>query len=48
MIANDAYLQQYVRDFTQVNNGRAFYSSLNGLGEYLFEDYVRNRRRRLR
>lgn len=48
MIANDPYLQQFVRDFTQVNNGRAFYSSLNGLGEYLFEDYVRNRRRRLR
>ena len=48
MIARDAYLQQFVRDFTKTNNGRAYYSSLNGLGEYLFEDYVRNRRKRLK
>lgn len=48
MIARDPYLQQFVRDFTKTNNGRAYYSSLNGLGEYLFEDYVRNRRKRLK
>jgi uncharacterized protein with von Willebrand factor type A (vWA) domain len=48
MIARDPYLQQFVREFTKVNNGKAFYASLNGLGEYLFEDYVRNRRRRVR
>lgn len=48
MIANDPYLQQFVREFTKVNNGRAFYSSLNGLGEYIFEDYIRNRRKKLR
>jgi len=48
MVAHDPYLQQFVRDFTKVNNGRAFYTSLQGLGEYLFEDYVRNRRRRVR
>lgn len=48
MVAQDPYLQQFVRDFTKVNNGRAFYTSLKGLGEYMFEDYVRNRRRRVR
>jgi Ca-activated chloride channel family protein len=48
MIARDAYLQQFVREFTSTNRGRAFYSSLNGLGEYIFEDYIRNRRRRVR
>ncbi|RMF55620.1 MAG: VWA domain-containing protein [Calditrichaeota bacterium] len=48
MVARDPYLQQFVREFTRVNNGRAFYSSLKGLGEYLFEDYIRNRRRHLR
>jgi len=48
MIAKDAYLQQFVREFTKTNNGRAFYSSLNGLGDYIFEDYIRNRRKRLR
>ncbi len=45
MIAKDPYLQEFVREFTQVNGGRAFYSSLTGLGEYIFEDYIKNRRR---
>ncbi len=48
MIAKDPYLQRFVREFTKTNNGRAFYSSLSGLGEYIFEDYVRNRRKRLK
>lgn len=48
MIARDPYLQQFVREFTQINNGRAFYTSLQGMGEYIFEDYIRNRRRRVR
>src|SRR5215216_3792340 len=43
MIAQDPYLQQFVREFTQINGGRAFYSSLTGLGEYIFEDYIKNR-----
>ncbi len=33
MIARDPYLQRFVRDFTKINNGRAFYSDLKGLGE---------------
>ena len=48
MIAKDPYLQQFVRQFTEINGGRAFYSSLNGLGEYIFEDYIKNRRRTIR
>ncbi len=48
MIASDPYLQQFVREFTQVNQGRAFYSSLNGLGEYIFEDYIRNRKKKVK
>ena len=41
MIAKDPYLQQFVRKFTsETNGGKAFYSSLNGLGEYIFEDYI--------
>lgn len=48
MIARDPYLQTFVRDFTRINNGRAFYSSLNGLGEFMFEDYIRNRRKTIR
>jgi Ca-activated chloride channel homolog len=48
MIARDPYLQAFVRDFTQTNNGRAFYSSLDGLGEFLFEDYIRNKKKIVR
>lgn len=48
MIARDPYLQQFVREFTKTNNGRAFYSSLTGLGDYIFEDYIRNRRKRVK
>lgn len=48
MIARDPYLQQFVRDFTLTNQGRAYYSDLNGLGEYIFEDFVKNRRRKVR
>jgi len=48
MIAKDPYLQQFVRQFTEINGGRAFYSSLNGLGEYIFEDYIKNRRKTIR
>lgn len=48
MIARDPYLQEFVREFTKINNGRAFYSSLNGLGDFIFEDYIRNRRKRVR
>jgi uncharacterized protein with von Willebrand factor type A (vWA) domain len=47
MVASDPYLQEFVHDFTQANNGRAFYTSLKGLGEYIFEDFERNKKRRV-
>jgi Ca-activated chloride channel family protein len=45
MIASDPYLKQFVQEFTHVNNGNAYYSSLKGLGHLVFEDYKRNRRK---
>ena len=48
MVARDPYLQDFVRQLTEANRGRAYYASLDQLGEFIFEDYVRNRRRRLR
>lgn len=48
MIARDPYLQQFVRRLTETNNGRAYFSSLDNLGSFLFEDYIRNRRKRVR
>ncbi|MBK0402023.1 VWA domain-containing protein [Adhaeribacter sp. BT258] len=47
MIASDPYLQEFVEEFTKVNNGQAYYSSLQGLGNLVFEDYKRNRRKRV-
>jgi Ca-activated chloride channel family protein len=48
MIAKDPYLQQYVQEFTEINKGKAFYTSLDGLGDFIFEDYERNKKRRVR
>ena len=48
MVAHDPYLQQFVHQLTEANQGRAYYSSLDELGTYIFEDYVRNRRRTVR
>ncbi len=48
MIARDAYLQNFVEEFTKANNGKAFYSGLEGLGEFIFQDYKNNKRRRRR
>lgn len=46
MIAQDPYLVQFVDQFTKANNGKAFYSSLQGLGEFIFRDYKNNKTRR--
>lgn len=48
MIARDPYLVSFVEQFTKANNGKAFYSSLQGLGEFIFMDYKNNKRRRHR
>ncbi|MFK7847415.1 MAG: VWA domain-containing protein [Rhodothermales bacterium] len=48
MIARDPYLQHFVRELTQANQGRAYFAGLDNLGEFLFEDYVRNRRKKMR
>ncbi|MBI3788167.1 MAG: hypothetical protein HY276_07910, partial [Ignavibacteriales bacterium] len=46
MVARDPYLINFVEEFTKANQGRAYYSSLNKLGEFIFVDYLRNRRKR--
>jgi Ca-activated chloride channel family protein len=45
MIATDSYLKAFVREFTKANNGNAYYSGLQGLGQLVFEDFKRNRRK---
>lgn len=48
MIARDPYLKQFVETFTKTNGGKAFYSSLKGLGEFIFQDYKNNKRKTYR
>ena len=48
MIAQDPYLMQFIRHFTEANKGKAFFTGLKGLGEMIFEDYEANRRKRLK
>lgn len=46
MIASDPYLKQFVEEFTQANGGNAYYSSLKGLGDLIFQDYKNNKQKR--
>jgi len=48
MIASDPYLQKFVREFTETNKGKAYYSNLNGLGDFIFEDFEKNRKKNLK
>ncbi len=48
MIAQDPYLQSFVEKFTEANQGKAFYTGLKGLGQMIFEDYEKNKKRNIR
>jgi uncharacterized protein with von Willebrand factor type A (vWA) domain len=48
MIAQDPYLMQFIRHFTEANKGKAFFTGLKGLGGMIFEDYEANRKKKLR
>ena len=45
MIARDPLLVRFVDAFTKANQGKAFYSSLDGLGEFIFLDYKDGKRK---
>jgi Ca-activated chloride channel homolog len=45
MIATDSQLVQFVDQLTRVNRGRAYYASPYNLAEFLFTDYIKNRRK---
>jgi len=47
MIAQDHYLREFVEVFTAQNQGKAFLTGLDGLGEMIFEDYEKNRIKRI-
>lgn len=46
MIAQDPHLQNFVEEFTETNQGKAFFTGLQGLGEIVFTDYAKNKRKK--
>ena len=46
MVARDPYLINFVEELTKANSGRAYYSGVQNLGEFVFVDYIRNRRKK--
>jgi len=44
MIAQDHYLQHFIERFTEANQGRAFYTGLQGLADMVFRDHASNRK----
>jgi uncharacterized protein with von Willebrand factor type A (vWA) domain len=45
MIASDPYLQRFVQEFTETNNGKAFFASLDKLGSFIFKDFESGKRK---
>ena len=45
MIASDPYLQKFVQEFTEMNNGKAFFASLDKLGAFIFKDFESGKRK---
>jgi uncharacterized protein with von Willebrand factor type A (vWA) domain len=48
MLTDDYPLVEFVERFTRANRGRAYYSQPDRLGDFVFVDYIRNRKRRVR
>jgi len=47
MLASEPSLVEFVEDLTRINKGRAYFASPDRLGEFLFADYIRNKRRKV-
>ena len=48
MVSRDPYLQGFVKDLAETSRGRAYFTDLKNLGEHVFVDFIRNRRKMVR
>jgi uncharacterized protein with von Willebrand factor type A (vWA) domain len=48
MVASDPYLVSFVEELSRVGRGKAYFSNVDDLGTFVFADFLRNRRRRVR
>lgn len=47
MVAQDSYLRNFIDEFTEANQGKAYFTGLKGLGEMIFRDYTNKKRKKL-
>jgi uncharacterized protein with von Willebrand factor type A (vWA) domain len=47
MIAEDPYLQKFVTEFTETNQGKAFFATLDKLGAFIFRDFESGKNKRV-
>lgn len=48
MLDRNYYLKEFVNEMARINKGRVFYTSPEGLGEYILVDYVAHKQRLIR
>lgn len=46
MVTDDPYLRRFVERLTELNKGRAYFSSVDNLGEFVIWDFVTHRKKR--
>lgn len=47
MLAQDNYLKNFIDEFTEANQGKAYFTGLKGLGEMIFRDYTDKKSKKL-
>jgi Ca-activated chloride channel family protein len=47
MLARDNYLKEFIDEFTDANQGKAYFTGLKGLGEMIFRDYTNKKSKKL-
>ncbi len=48
MVSRDPYLQNFIKDLSIACKGRAYFASLSKLSEYIFIDFIKNRKKIVR
>ena len=48
MVAQDPHLQGFVKELAEANRGRAYFTDLRNLGDYIFIDFIKNRQKRFK
>lgn len=47
MIASDSYLQNFVREFSEMNKGKAYFAGLDKLGSFVFKDFEQGKSKKI-